>query len=80
VRIATGAARAILTFLDRCQSAGPIQVHITYEFTVDDFGEEFGFAYVSRFRTVAQLQRPEIERAGAPKQGSPFGSGLSGLG
>ena len=55
-------------------------VLVTYEFTVDDSGEEFGFVRVARCRSVAQLQRSEIETAGASKQGCPFGSGSSGLG
>ena len=53
---------------------------VTYECTVDNSGEESGFVYVSRFRTVAQLQWSEIERAGASKQCSLFGSGSAGLG
>src|SRR3990172_2366224 len=53
---------------------------VTYECTVHNSGEESGFVYISRFRTVARLQRPEIERAGASKQGSLFGSGFAGLG
>ena len=47
---------------------------LTYERTADNSGEESGFVYISRFRTVAQLQRFEIERAGASKQGSGSGS------
>jgi hypothetical protein len=50
---------------------------ITYEFTVDDTGEEFGFVYVSCFRAVAQqlgentrLKKAETSRAG---------SGLAGI-
>src|SRR3989304_1446410 len=58
----------------------PAEDLVTYEFTVDDSGEEFGFVYVSRFRAVARLQRSEIERTGAPKQSHQFGTGLSGLG
>src|SRR3972149_6635020 len=53
---------------------------VTYECTVDNSGEESGLVYVSRFRTVAQLQRSEIERAEASKQGNLFGFGLFGLG
>jgi len=36
---------------------------VTYEFTVDDSGEEFGFVYVSLFRAVAKLQLHEIARS-----------------
>jgi hypothetical protein len=43
---------------------------VTYELTVDDYGEETGFVYISRFWTVAQLQRSKIERAEASKQAS----------
>src|SRR3990170_52838 len=53
---------------------------VTYECTVDNSGEESGFVYISRFRTVARLQRSEIETAGASKQGSLFGSGSAGSG
>src|SRR3990172_8863878 len=54
---------------------GPEQVLLTYECNVDNSGEESGFVYVSQFRTVAQLQRSEIERAGVSKQGSLFACG-----
>src|SRR3990172_2206557 len=56
------------------------QYLVSYEGTVDNSGEESGFVYVSRIRTVAQLQRSEFERAGASKRGNLFGSGLSSLG
>jgi hypothetical protein len=43
---------------------------ITYELTVDDFGEEFGFVYVSHFRAVAKLQRHENARLKTAKSTS----------
>ena len=50
---------------------------VTYEFTVDDSGEEFGFVYVSCFRAVAKLQLHENTRL---KKAKSAGSGLAALG
>ncbi len=52
---------------------------VTYEFTVDNSGEQFGFVYVSCFRSVAKLQLNENTRLKKDKI-SLLGSGLSGLG
>src|SRR3989304_5112497 len=53
---------------------------VSYKFTVDNSGEESGFVYVSRFRTVVRFERAEIERAEASKTANLFGFGLSGFG
>jgi hypothetical protein len=43
---------------------------VSCELTVDDFGEEFGFVYVSHFRAVAKLQLHENARLKTAKSTS----------